>query len=501
MKKFIRKILGKLVLFALGDYADGVIAIKENQKCVMETTEELKKITDRLCSQSESQTQTLQYLTETLTDKSYWLDMVRQDTNVLKEVQEQLKVQSESQTQTLQYLTETLMDKSYWLDVLRSDVETQKISLRKMEIRLHENLYRKEVSNASVYQIVPVFKKGDAIGNHALFIDQVLRENHVPTQIYCEKNLSDRTDVKKIDELGATTEKDIILLHMAAENRFANLLDAYSARKVMVYHNITPDRFFRGMDEMAEKSTKMGRQQVKALQNVVDSCLADSQYNKQELEEMGYSVPIHVVPIPFSKETYAGAESLKVKEHICDGRKNLIFVGRVVPNKKFEDLITSYQYYRDHYDENCRLILVGSYSKQDRYYQSLQKMLRPQDDIIFTGHISTEEWITYYRYAHLFLCMSEHEGFCVPVIEAMSHQIPIVAFASSAVGETLGDGGVLIKDKSPDTVAQEIHTVLSDEAFAQELRRRQLKNMERFSPERVSKQLINIIKLIMEERE
>lgn len=451
MKEFLRKVIRKVVLFGIGG-------------ALNEMDERCKK---NYCKQEL---------------------MLKEQADLLSE-----------HANSIQYFAETLAEKSFLIGCNSDEIKRQVVEIKKIQIQLKEVLCKEETSESHIYQVVPVFKSGDAIGNYALFIKRILDDYDILNEIYCYENLSDLQVIKNIKDFPITSSKDAILLHMAAENEFADIMDAHSAKKVLFYHNITPSYFFEGFDDFAEQSTKRGRIQVDTLKQTVDACITDSEYNKTELQDMGYNVPIHVVPIPFKKEDYTGIESEQVKAMLTDGKKNILFVGRIAPNKKMEDLIESYQTYCDGYDKNVRLILLGNYNTNDKYYNYLKEKIRPGDDIIFTGHIKSEEWITYYKYADLFLCLSEHEGFCVPLVEAMSYQIPIVAYDSSAVGETLGQAGILLKSKNPNVVAKAIHQIFNDKEYVDEIRSKQQERMHTFDSKLVAENLRNIVEKIVED--
>lgn len=458
MKELIRKIVRKVVLFGVRDILHEMDELSENNYQKLE-----------------------QVLTEQANRLSEQANLISEHSN------------------SIQYFAETLAEKSFLIGCNASEIKRQVVEIKKIQIQLKEATNKEEICESRIFQIVPVFKSGDAIGNYALFIKSVMDNYGLPSEIYCYENLSDLKEIKNIEEFPVTNSKDAILLHMAAENEFAEIMEAYSAKKVLFYHNITPSHFFDGFDDFAEQSTKRGRIQVDTLKQTVDACITVSEYNKAELQDMGYNVPIHVVPIPFKKEDYTGIESEQVKAMLTDGKKNILFVGRIAPNKKMEDLIESYQTYYDGYDKNVRLILLGNYNTNDKYYNYLKEKIRPGDDIIFTGHIKNEEWITYYKYADLFLCLSEHEGFCVPLVEAMSYQIPIVAYDSSAVGETLGQAGILLKGKNPNVVAKAIHQIFNDKEYVDEIRNKQQERMHTFDSKLVAENLKNIVKKIVED--
>ncbi|HEU0105791.1 MAG TPA: glycosyltransferase, partial [Vicinamibacteria bacterium] len=160
-----------------------------------------------------------------------------------------------------------------------------------------------------------------------------------------------------------------------------------------------------------------------------------------------------------------------------DGRTNIVFVGRIIPNKKIDDLIRVFALYQRLFDRQSRLLLVGDYRGQEKYYDRLQDLVRERhaEEVVFTGQVDDDELRAAYASADLFLCLSEHEGFCVPLLEAMAFGIPVVAFDAGAVRETLRGGGVLLRDKEPAAVAGLVRRLLTDDA----LRARVMETQER----------------------
>ena len=179
-------------------------------------------------------------------------------------------------------------------------------------------------------------------------------------------------------------------------------------KKVLRYHNITPPVFFHGYDADAEKATKNGLKQVKELAPYIDFGLPVSEFNRHDLQEMGYKCPIEILPILIQFEDYAQKPSEKVIKKYKDGITNILFVGRMAPNKKVEDVISAFHYYKTHYDKTARLFLVGSFSEENKYYQMLVKHIAKLGvkDVIFPGHIPFDEILGYYSVADVFLCMS-----------------------------------------------------------------------------------------------
>jgi glycosyltransferase involved in cell wall biosynthesis len=159
-----------------------------------------------------------------------------------------------------------------------------------------------------------------------------------------------------------------------------------------------------------------------------------------------------------------------------DGRRNLLFVGRIIPNKKVDDLIRVFALYQRG-DPRSRLLLVGDTRGHERYYDRLRELVEQLGvrDVVFTGHVDDDDLLAYYRVGHLFLCLSEHEGFCVPLQEAMHFGLPVVAYDAGAVRETLRGGGVLLTEKRPEVVAELVSRILSE----RDLRERVLRTQDR----------------------
>ena len=154
-------------------------------------------------------------------------------------------------------------------------------------------------------------------------------------------------------------------------------------------------------------------------------------------------------------------------DRLSDNAANVLFVGRVTPNKKFEDIIKAFFFFQKTAKLRSRLVLAGAMDPLDRYCAYLHGLVRELDvrDVIFTRHVTQAELNACYRAAAVFLCMSEHEGFCIPLLEAMHFGVPIVAYAQEAVAETLGGSGVLVREKDFEAIAELMSLVVTDSAF------------------------------------
>lgn len=232
---------------------------------------------------------------------------------------------------------------------------------------------------------------------------------------------------------------------------------------------------------------------MEALRDTADYCLADSEFNKQDLIRAGYQCEIDVVPILIPFDDYKRSPDPEVLTKYSDGMTNILFTGRIVPNKKQEDVIQAFACYQKYYNKNSRLILVGSPAGAVTYYDSLQEYVRRLgvQNVVFTGHISFAEILACYAVADLFLCMSEHEGFCIPLVEAMLFEVPIVAHLCTGVTDTLGGSGFPIVRKDPVETAGVLHYVMTHEEVRSRLIREQNMRLRDFDGEIVGRKLLN----------
>lgn len=354
-----------------------------------------------------------------------------------------------------------------------------------------------------VIQMLPSLAFGDGIGNDTLALKRTLEAHGYETEIYVEW-VDDRLPqgtARKLEEYDERPD-DVILFHLSTGSEMNYRFAEYHCLKIAIYHNVTPPRFFAGYHPEAWQGCKKGLEAVRFLADKVDFCFADSTFNKNDLRKMGYQCPIEVLPILIAFQDFDQNPNDSVMERYQgDGYTNIIYTGRVVPHKRQEDLITAFTYYKKNYNPKSRLILVGSYGLQDKYYQRLQEYVQELgvEDVIFTGHTKFDEILAYYRLADLYLSMSEHEGFCIPLVEAMYFGIPILAYDSCAIGETLGGSGLLLSDKDPLTVAAAMDRLLTDESLKREIIAGEKKRLADFSHEKIQKQFLQQLDAWMEE--
>jgi glycosyltransferase involved in cell wall biosynthesis len=316
-----------------------------------------------------------------------------------------------------------------------------------------------------VHQLLAALSYGDAIGNEALAIQKHLRAAGFESNVFAEK-VHPRMALlaRPLHEYEAVSSPETVcLFHFSIGSAAGRLIFHAKDRLVVIYHNITPARFFLGFHPHLLGLCYHGRRELEAFAPRTELGLGDSEYNRRELAEAGFERTA-VLPIVLDFAAYGRPPNPVVERLYGDGRTNLLFVGRIIPNKRIDDLIRVFAVYKRALDPRARLLLVGDHRGHERYYDRLQEMVRRLrlQDVVFTGHVDDDDLIAYYRVSHLFLCLSEHEGFCVPLQEAMHFGLPVLAYDAGAVAETLRGGGILLKEKRPEVVAELAYTVLTD---------------------------------------
>ncbi len=343
-----------------------------------------------------------------------------------------------------------------------------------------------------IIQLLPTISYGDAVGNDTMAVDALIRDMGYETTIYAE-NIDPRLPTGialPVSHQPELSDEDIIVYHGSVGTVLNEKLVQMKGRKLMIYHNITPPHYFRDYSEVAENLSSYGLNGVKRLSKVMDYCIADSEFNKSDLLSMGFKCPIDVCPIIIPFSDYEKEPDKSILDFFKRGKtSNILFVGRLSPNKKQEDIILAFYIYHNYYNPDSRLILCGSWDGMDLYHQRLvnyTKRLGLFKDVIFTGHIKFGEVLAWYHIADAFVCMSEHEGFCVPLVEAMHFGVPIIAYRSCAVPETLGSSGVIVEKKDPIVVAKAINSVVSDAMIRDKVISAQNERVKVFSYESVS---------------
>ena len=354
-------------------------------------------------------------------------------------------------------------------------------------------------SVTAVHQFLPALLPGDAVGMHTLQVQAALREVGLESEVFCEAvhhELEGRG--RHFSEFRHFARGSVLLYQFATGSVLADEVYARPEPLVVDYHNITPPEFFRRWDPTVANALSWARAQLELLVPRTALAIADSTFNAAECDELEYRSTA-VVPILLDLDAMTDDVDERTLRRLeaakDDGGADWLFVGRLAPNKVQHDLVKALYAYRRAYDPKARLRLIGRRAT-DTYFDAISGFVAElglSDAVDIVEGVSGGELAAYYRAADVLVSASEHEGFCVPLLEAMHHDVPIVAFACAAVPETLGDAGVLLPHKSPAFIAAAVHRVLSDDGLRKDLIARGRVRLADFSLERARRRLVEAL--------
>jgi len=352
-----------------------------------------------------------------------------------------------------------------------------------------------------VHQFVPTFEPG-AVGHHIDAVRAALRVEGIGGEVFAEHvhpAMEDRA--RPFAEYGRSypaAPDDLLVYHLAIGSQVGDFVAARPERVAVWYHNITPPEYLRPWEPRAAPGVAWGLRQLEDLATRAAFSIADSGFNARDLEAAGYSDPV-VVPILLDSAHFTDTPDpgvvARIRAEQAHGGPDLLFVGRLAPNKCQHDLVKVLATLRASAEPMARLRLVGG-AELVTYESALRELasgLDLADAVEISGSVSPAELAAYYATADVFVSVSEHEGFCVPLLEAMAHDVPVVAYGAAAVPETLGGGGVLLSDKSPVLVAAAVARVARDGKLRDALVTAGRARLAAFAPEVVSERLRELL--------
>ncbi|MFQ5792249.1 MAG: glycosyltransferase [Acidobacteriota bacterium] len=335
-----------------------------------------------------------------------------------------------------------------------------------------------------IHQMLAALSFGDAIGDEALRIRQILRRRGFDSEIFAESvhpEMAGRAR-KLWDYRKVSSRENVVILHFSIGAGVSTFAYHLPDRILLIYHNITPARWFSPYHAHLAGLCYHGRRELAAFAKRTSLALGDSEFNRSELEAIGFH-PTGKLPLLLDLDRLSVPASSTILGMFDDDKTNFLFVGRVIPNKRFEDVIKVFHIYRNFIDSNSRLLLVGEWQGFEQYFDALVRLVDDLalKDVVFTGHVDTDDLVAYYRAADVFLCMSEHEGFCVPLIEAFQFGVPVIAYEAGAVPETLGGAGVLVREKRYQEIAELAYLLVHDTELRQRIVAGQYRVLEKMS--------------------
>ena len=350
----------------------------------------------------------------------------------------------------------------------------------------------------ALHQFAPSIAFGDAISNDCFELQRLAWSSGLRSEVFVEEAKPEvRAFVRGWRDLGAEPPEDaLLLLHVSMGHETLDEIPSLRIPKAVVYHNITPASYFAGLNPHAEHYATLGREQLRRLARSCVLGIADSEFNRQELADAGFERTA-VVPILYDWSTFETEPDRAVTRRLSDERTAILAVGQILPQKAVHDVVRAFARYRET-DPAARLYLVGTHAMSGDYLGRVRDEIRAlgvDDAVELTGSVTTAELIAYYRGATAFVTLADHEGFCVPLLEAMRTELPIVAHAAGAIPETLGDAGILLADKSPDRVAETLSHVVRDAELRRALVARGRARLSDFSREAVAARLRDALAL------
>lgn len=337
-----------------------------------------------------------------------------------------------------------------------------------------------------LHQVTVGATTGDAITDQAFLLRRWLREMGFVSEIFAEHiHPALGKEVRPVTAYRPRPGEEWLVYHHSIGSSVVELLLDFPLQLVIIYHNVTPPEYFSSVDPAMAQQMEMGKKQLYALRSHTALALADSHYNEKDLRALGFP-NTGVLPIALDRSRYDLPSNTELLAYFEGTGPLLLFVGRMVPNKRQEDLIKLLYFHR-RIEPSAGLILVGDrwVPAYEHWLRELVRDLDLEGRVLFTGHVSQQDMVTYYRLADVYVSMSEHEGFGKPLIESMYLGLPVLAYAAAAVPDTLGGAGVLFHHKDYEFLAELVDILVHDEAFRRRIIVRQRERAQDFSRERV----------------
>jgi len=352
--------------------------------------------------------------------------------------------------------------------------------------------------------LTPTLTSADAVSNDVLTMRRVLGERGHEVRIFAENSSLAGEQIKAPRAaLSYLRAPDDVLIyhHSIGCASGVETMKAASCRKIVKYHNVTPPEFFDGISEAHQHLCESGRSQLKDIVAAQpDLYLAASEFNRRDLIAAGSEKEKTVVVPPFNQADglRAGAADLELFDSYHDGSVNLLAVGGVRPNKGHGDLIEAFATYYYNFNAQARLFIVGAGNTAFEIYEAALRQLISEwsldSRVVFTGEVSNEALKSYYLLADALLMTSEHEGFCVPLVEAMAMKVPIVAYSSTAIPETADDTALIWDERDPYLMAQSIDFLQTNEEARMALVYRGSRRYEEnFSNHAIEKRFLKLV--------
>lgn len=317
----------------------------------------------------------------------------------------------------------------------------------------------------AIHQLLPTFSPNDAIGNEVIVIQNVLKKMGYDSKIFAENiHPKFRNIAEHYSKYDKVVQNDVIIYHHSIGSVLSDFLLSLKPKIIMIYHNVTPPEFYAGIDSTLAELCRKGKEQLILFKNKISFAYGDSEFNRLELENLGYK-KTGVLPILMNFTKYQNQLDDKLLNDYKNST-NFLYVGRISPNKRIDEVIRIFSYYNLNINSNSNLFIVGNYDDATKeFFDSLQSLVKNTklSNVNFISNADAKKLNTYYSLADIFITMSNHEGFCVPLIESMFFNVPIIARNSTAIPYTLGNSGILTKNESFEEIGELVDLILKSD--------------------------------------
>lgn len=335
-----------------------------------------------------------------------------------------------------------------------------------------------------IHQLVHTLNYGDAISGEVLALHRIFNNQGIKSEIYCINTHPKYKGLTKDYRDFDNSFMGEVILHYSLGSPLNPLYRSlHIAKRTLIYHNITPSEWYSGVNPRIVKDIEDGVRELPDLLKISDKILSDSLSNAEDIRKIGFKS--EVLPLMFDPNRWDMASNPGFNDLLKkDKAINLLHVGRIAPNKCIEDIIKIFYFYHHHVEKNSRLWLPGIDIDTELYSFSLKRMVHEFNltgYVEFCGGRSDDELRSLYEGCDVYLCMSEHEGFCMPVIEAMNFGLPVISYNAGALPDTVGNGGILINDKDPLRIACLIDSIIQSAEIKKDLIAAGKTHVEKFS--------------------
>ena len=353
-----------------------------------------------------------------------------------------------------------------------------------------------------IIQLINGISGGSGVANSLFSLVDALVEMGYESEIYAKYvgEIPYSRSVKRIESLSELNinSDTVLFYHFYSACDLNEDVKKLDCKKILIFHNVTPPAFFYEWDKQKCCELARGEYEARNTEKYYDFAIALSMFSKNQLISYGWN-PSKVDVIPLINVNYDFIAPMDEDSNNFSNCVSIfLHVGRIVPNKKIEDIIFIFNDYVAKYDEKAYLILCGDNSSYQLYYKALLLLVQKfnlKDKVLFTGQVPDDMVESYYKRANVYLCMSEHEGLCIPILEAFKHKIPVIAYGAAAVPDTMGDAGVIIYEKNFEKISEKIHELLNNKVWLDDVLKKEQQRVNNFSISNYKSILNNLINI------